>query len=107
MDRQHLPHFHIEKELNFPFTCPLCDGVFQEDMQKICEFEASDTPIDDFAIHLHIIKFFACIPCGKRYRYEGQAPLRSRLEQLVNSAIPYWCLCRSFALVGNQMVGRN
>ncbi len=107
MDIEALPHMHIKRELRFPFTCPLCDEVFKEDMQKVCEFFASDTPIDDYAIHIHIVTFFACIRCGRRYQDEGEAPLQGRLLELVHSAIPAWCLCRSFAIVGNQMVGRN
>ncbi len=102
-----LQHMHIEKELEFPLTCPLCDDIFQEGLKTVCQFTASDMPKDDFAIHIHVVKFFSCVPCGANYTDKGEASIQQRLIMIVRSAVPGWCLCRSFANVGDQVVGRN
>ncbi len=107
MNTKQLPHVHIEKELTFPFTCPLCDTVFQEGLKNVCHFVASDMPKDEWAIHVHVVKFFSCVSCGAIYMDKGEECLQSRLMMLMEKAIPMDCECRSYALAGELKVGRN
>lgn len=107
MKTKQLPHKHIERELTFPFTCPLCHEVFGEDMKAVCQFNASDMPRDEWAIHVHVISFFSCVPCGRRYTEEGEEHMQARLFMLMETSIPRNCECRSSAKVGDLIVSRN